>query len=138
MAAGRKQQHGTSSGTGRFTTRAKAINPTGSSVTACEPGRAPAMCRFRWRERAGGGGGGGGRGWRLGRRPWLRSRGAGVEDLAVEVDVELDRGETAGRRVHAGAEGGEPPFVRAGLPRVTHEVVGAVLGLADPLARRLA
>src|SRR5215469_1775083 len=59
------------------------------------------------------------------------------EDLAVEVHVELDRGEPAGRCVHAGAEGGEQPLVRAALPRVAHVVVRAVLGLADPFARRL-
>src|SRR5215471_4511503 len=62
---------------------------------------------------------------------------ARVEDLAVEVDVELDRGEAPGRGVDPRAEGGELPVARARPPRIAHVVVGAVLGLADPFAGRL-
>src|SRR5262249_48189334 len=68
----------------------------------------------------------------------LDAGGARAEYAAVEVDVDLDSGVAIRRRVHAAAEGGEPPLVRAALPRVAHEVVGAVLGLTDPFARRLA
>src|SRR5215467_4824277 len=63
--------------------------------------------------------------------------GAGVEHLAVEVHVELDCGEPAGRPVDDPAERSEAPFGRARLPRVAHVAVRAVLGLADPLARGL-
>src|SRR5215831_11365680 len=63
--------------------------------------------------------------------------GAGEEHLAVQVHVELDRGEPAGRRVDDPAERGEALFGRAGLFWVAHVAVRAVLGLADPLARGL-
>src|SRR6266700_7720310 len=59
------------------------------------------------------------------------------EHRAVQVHVELDRGEPAWRRVDDPAEGGETPFGRARLPRVADVVVRAVLGLADPHAGRL-
>src|SRR5215472_5931440 len=62
---------------------------------------------------------------------------AGVEDLAVQVHVELDRAESAGRSPDEPAERGKTPFARALLPRVAHVVVRAVLGLTDPLPVRL-
>src|SRR5215510_6532246 len=63
--------------------------------------------------------------------------GTGVEDLAVQVDVELDRAEPAGRPPDEPAERGKTPLPRALLPRVADVVVRAVLGLPDPLAGRL-
>src|SRR5215813_13619354 len=63
--------------------------------------------------------------------------GAGVEDLAVQVHVELDRAEPAGPPPDEPAERGKTPFARARLPRVADVVVRAVLGLTDPLAGRL-
>src|SRR5262249_43839824 len=62
---------------------------------------------------------------------------AGVEDLAVQVHVELDRAEPAGRPPDKPAERPKTPFARARLPRVADVVVRAVLGLTDPLAGRL-
>src|SRR6266700_7153596 len=59
------------------------------------------------------------------------------EHRAVQVHVELDRGEPAWRRVDDPAERGETPFGRARPPRVADVVVRAVLSLADPLAARL-
>src|SRR5262249_31725408 len=66
-----------------------------------------------------------------------RAAGAGVEDLAVQVHVELDRAEPAGRPPDEPAERGKTPFPRARLPRVADVVVRAVFGLTDPLAGRL-
>src|SRR5215831_17380578 len=63
--------------------------------------------------------------------------GAGVEDLTVQVHVELDGAEPAGRSPDKPAERGKTPFPRARLPRVADVVVRAVLGLTDPLAVRL-
>src|SRR5215468_1368590 len=70
-------------------------------------------------------------------RPPLDAGGARPEDPAIEIDVELDGGETVSGRIHPMAEDREPPLVRALLPGIAHEVVGAVLGLTDPFARRL-
>src|ERR1700691_3514989 len=64
----------------------------------------------------------------------LRAR---VEHLAVQVHVELDRGESVGRRVDLAAEGGELAFVPALLAGAADELVLLVLRLPDPLARRL-
>src|SRR5690349_2639686 len=63
--------------------------------------------------------------------------GAGVEDLAVQVYVELDRAEPAGCPPGKPAERGKTPFPLTLLPRVADVVVSAVLGLTDPLAVRL-
>src|SRR5215469_13267181 len=68
----------------------------------------------------------------------LGAAGAGIEGLAVQVDVELDGGEAVGRGVDDAAERGKTPLARARLPRVADVVVRTVLGLADPLAGRLA
>src|SRR6266568_4859779 len=82
-----------------------------------------------------------GRAIRPGSAPDRRDRSgaarAGEEHLAVQVHVELDRGEPAWRRVDDPAERGETPFGRARPPRVADVVVRAVLSLADPLAARL-
>src|SRR6516162_7802153 len=62
---------------------------------------------------------------------------AGIEDLAVQVHVELDRAEPDGGSPDEPAERGKPSWARARLPRVADVVVRAVLGLTDPLAVRL-
>src|SRR5262249_15061808 len=63
--------------------------------------------------------------------------GAGVEALAVQVHVKLDRADPAGRPPDEPAKRGKTPFARALLPRVADVMVRAVFGLPDPLTRGL-
>src|SRR6266567_5679071 len=70
-------------------------------------------------------------------RPQSPPARAGEEDPAVQVDVELDGGISAGSAVHGATERGERLAVPAGAARVADVMIGAVLRLAHPPAGRL-
>src|SRR5258708_2571829 len=62
---------------------------------------------------------------------------AGEEVLTVEVDIEFHCGEAGRTPIDPAAERRERQAVRAALAGIADVVIGAVLGLADPLAGRL-